>query len=127
MKRLKELTGDDEAKFRNYFKMLETLGDNRDLQANLDEAKAMLTEVDVKKFASYNWGFCAGFKQGFEQGFEQGLEKGIKQGIEQGDIKRALSVAKKLLQKNQMSNEDIADITSLPIAQIEALSRDLMN
>jgi flagellar biosynthesis/type III secretory pathway protein FliH len=111
--------------------MLETLGDNRDLQANLDEAKAMLTEVDVKKFASYNWGLRAGVEKGIEQGIEQGIEKGIEQGIkkgiEQGDIKRALSVAKKLLQKNQMSNEDIADITSLPIAQIEALSRDLMN
>ena len=103
VKRLKELTGDDEAQFRNYFKMLETLGDNRDLQANLDEAKEMLTEVDVKKFASYNWGLRAGIEE------------------------HALSVAKKLLKKNQMSNEEIADITSLSVEKIQALRENLMH
>lgn len=40
--RLRQLTADNEQAFRNYYEMLETLADNRDLQANLDEAKICL-------------------------------------------------------------------------------------
>lgn len=54
--RLRELMGEDESGFRNYFEMLETLAENRDLQTNIEEAEKMLTEVDITKFASYRWG-----------------------------------------------------------------------
>jgi len=53
VRRLKELSGDDEQSFRNYYEMLETLADNRDLQTQLDEAKQMLTQVDITRFSSY--------------------------------------------------------------------------
>lgn len=107
--RLKELTGDDEAQFRNYFRMLETLGDNRNLQPNLDEAKAMLTEVDVKKFASYNWGL------------KDGVEQGMQQGMQQGQLAERIRLAQQLIRKNILSENDIAELTELSLAEIEKL------
>ncbi|MBJ6609812.1 MAG: DUF4351 domain-containing protein [Candidatus Thiothrix moscowensis] len=74
--RLRELMGEDERGFRNYFEMLETLAENRDLQPNIEEAEKMLTQVDVTRFASYKWGMRDGFDKGVEQGIEQGIEQG---------------------------------------------------
>ena len=79
--RLRELMGEDESGFRNYFGMLETLAENRDLQPNLDEAEKMLTQVDVTKFASYGWGMRAGIEKGRHEGIEEGIEKGRHEGI----------------------------------------------
>ena len=61
--RLRELTGENEQRFRNYYEMLETLGDNRDLHAHLVEAKNMLTQVDITRFSTYRWGLEAGIQQ----------------------------------------------------------------
>ncbi|MEZ5447479.1 MAG: hypothetical protein R3E89_00030 [Thiolinea sp.] len=99
VQRLKELTGENEARFRNYYEMLETLADNRDLQTNLDEAKNMLTQVDVTRFSTYRWGMQAGL--------EQGLEKGL----EQGAYAKACETARKMLQKNAFTLEEIAELT----------------
>ena len=52
MLRLRELPGENENGFRNYFEMLETLAQNRDLQPRIEEAEKMLTEVDMTQFAS---------------------------------------------------------------------------
>lgn len=77
--RLRELMGEDERGFRNYFEMLETLAENRDLQPNIEEAEKMLTQVDVTRFASYKWGMRDGFDKGVEQGIEQGKRVAILQ------------------------------------------------
>ena len=95
VKRLQELLQDDERGFRNYFEMLETLSENRHLQPNIDEAKNMLTEIDIKKLPSYNWGV------------EQGIEKGTFQ------------VAKQLLPL--MDDTAIASVTGLSIDTIKSL------
>ncbi len=111
--RLRELMGDDERGFRNYFEMLETLAENRDLQPQLEEVEKMLTEVDVTKFASYRWGM----RDGLQQGIEQGIEKGIRE----GELKKAQEVARNLLQLGVISEEDIARIAGLPLDAIQKL------
>lgn len=111
--RLRELMGDDESGFRNYFEMLETLAENRDLQPQLEEVEKMLTEVDVTKFASYRWGM----RDGLQQGIEQGIEKGIRE----GELKKAQEVARNLLQLGVISEEDIARIAGLPLDAIQKL------
>ncbi|WP_020560054.1 hypothetical protein [Thiofilum flexile] len=119
VKRLKELTGDNEARFRNYYEMLETLADNRDLQAQLDEAKHMLTQVDVTRFSTYRWGLQAGLEQGREQGHEQGLEQGAQL--------KATEMAKKLITKGLFEIADIADLTGLTVDEVQTLKDTLLH
>lgn len=99
--RLRELMGEDESGFRNYFEMLETLAENRDLQPNIEEAEKMLTEVDVTKFASYRWGLRAG--------------------VEQGRIEGKKEVARSLLQLGILSDEEIARTTGLALEEVQRL------
>ncbi|MBJ6611758.1 MAG: hypothetical protein JG718_15470 [Candidatus Thiothrix moscowensis] len=105
--------GDDESGFRNYFEMLETLAENRDLQPNIKEAEQMLTQVDVTKFASYSWGMRDGIKQGIEQGIEQG--------IGQGRMEKAREIAKGLLALGILQDGDIANITGLSLEAVQSL------
>ena len=109
--RLHELTGDDEQRFRNYYQMLETLAENRDLQTNLAEAKDMLTQVDVTRFSTYRWGLEAGIKQ------MQALldEKTVAlQRLQQG--------VRQLLLTNTMSHQQIADLFQLSLSEVEAIA-----
>lgn len=122
--RLKELTDDDESRFRNYFEMLETLADNRDLQPQLDEAKQMLTQVNVKKFASYNWGLQDGIEQGIERGLEQGIERGIERGEYIGKQSHARQVAIKLLALGTFKLSQIADIAGLTPEEVEQIQQN---
>jgi hypothetical protein len=101
VKRLHELLDDNEKGFRDYFQMLETLSDNRQLQSHIDEAKNMLTEIEIEKLPSYRWGES------------KGLEKGIEKGIEK--------VAKQLLPI--MDDRTIAKMTGLSLAEVEQLRR----
>ena len=107
VKRLHELLKDDERGFRNYFEMLETLSENRRLQPNIDEAKHMLTEVDIQKLPSYNWGL------------EKGLEKGREEGLEQGARHNSQRIARQLLPV--MDNQQIAEITGLSLDEIHRM------
>ncbi|WP_020560022.1 hypothetical protein [Thiofilum flexile] len=137
--RLKELTAEDESSFRNYFEMLETLADNRDLQSHLHEAKQMLTQVNVKKFASYNWGLQDGLLQGIEQGIEKGIEQGIEQGkqlglqegkqlgLEEGQLLKARAIARKLLSAGTFSLEQIVEFAELPLEEVLQLQRERSN
>jgi len=105
VKRLYELLEDDEKGFRNYFKMLETLSQNRYLQANIYEAKQMLTRMDVKKSPTYNWGH----------------EDGLLEGIEEGKLKGIEEVAVNLLP--MMNDSNIARMTGLSIERVQALRK----
>ncbi|OQX11941.1 MAG: hypothetical protein BWK73_16240 [Thiothrix lacustris] len=115
--RLRELMGDDERGFRNYFEMLETLAENRDLQPNIKEAEQMLTQVDVTKFASYSWGM----RDGIEKGIEKGRQEGIEKGRLEGELKKAQEVARNLLQLGVIPEEDIARIAGLPVEEVQKL------
>lgn len=72
---------------------------------NIEEAEKMLTEVDMTKFASYQWG----------------MKAGIERGIEQGERKKALDIARNLLQLGTLSDEDIADTAGLSIEDVQQL------
>ncbi|QQZ29509.1 hypothetical protein HMY34_12395 [Thiothrix subterranea] len=115
--RLRELMGEDERGFRNYFEMLETLAENRDLQPNIKEAEQMLTQVDVTKFASYSWGMRDGIEKGIEKGIEQGIERGRKE----GEFKKAQEVARSLLQLGVIPEADIARIAGLSLEEVQKL------
>ncbi|MBU0654555.1 MAG: DUF4351 domain-containing protein [Gammaproteobacteria bacterium] len=71
--RLKALLYEDERRFGEYFSMLERLAENRSLQQHIKEAKDMLTQVDVTKFASYQWGREDGLREGREEGQKEGI------------------------------------------------------
>ena len=58
-----------------------------------------------------------------DESFAQGLEQGIEQGIEQGAYQKSLETAEKLLAIN-LSVEQIAQITGLPLATIETLKNE---
>lgn len=70
--RLLELTGDNQAEFRDYLMMLEILASNRNLNELLQEEETMLNQVKYSDLPSYK----IGMKQGLEKGLELGLEKG---------------------------------------------------
>ncbi len=114
--RLHELTGDDEQRFRNYYQMLETLAENRDLQTNLAEAKDMLTQVDVTRFSTYRWGLEAGIKQ-----MEALVEE--KEAARQATLKQLYQGVRQLLLMNTLTYQQIADVFQLSLAEVEAIAR----
>jgi len=66
--RLDQLTGENEAEFRNYFSMMEILSTNRDLEKLLKEEEKMLSQVKLSELPSYEIGMEAGMQQGMQQG-----------------------------------------------------------
>lgn len=111
--RLHELTGDDEQRFRNYYQMLETLAENRDLQSNLAEAKDMLTQVDVTRFSTYRWGLEAGIKQmqSLLDEKDATLQRLQQQGVRQ------------LLMMNTLTHQQIADLFQLTLEEVDAIAK----
>ncbi|MCB1622836.1 MAG: hypothetical protein KDI44_19130 [Thiothrix sp.] len=114
MLRLRELPGENENGFRNYFEMLETLAQNRDLQPRIEEAEKMLTEVDMTQFASY--------KRGLRVGIEQGREQAREEGREEGSRLVRVRVARELLPL--LDDQTIAQATGLNVEVVAALRRD---
>ena len=64
VRRLKQLLGADEKRFREYMTMLEILSENRGLKPQVVEAQRMLTQVDIKQLPSYSIGFEDGESTG---------------------------------------------------------------
>lgn len=71
----------------------------------------MLTQVDVTKFASYQWGR--------EDGLKEGLEKGIEKGKEQGILLERARLARQLI--GLLDDKTIAEKTGLPEEEISKL------
>ncbi|MCM1100700.1 MAG: Rpn family recombination-promoting nuclease/putative transposase [Clostridium sp.] len=70
-------------------------------------------------------GIQQGLEQGIQQGLEQGIQQGLEQGIQQGMEQSKRQMALRMLQKNQLSKEEIALYTDLTIQQLEILEKDL--
>ena len=121
--RLHELTGDDEQRFRNYYQMLETLAENRDLQTNLAEAKDMLTQVDVTRFSTYRWGLEAGIKQMEALVEEKDKEKLQALREKEEALQRLQQGVRQLLLMNTLTYQQIADVFQLSLAEVEAIAR----
>ena len=60
------------------------------------------------------------YENGFERGHEAGLQVGLQQGIEQGAYQKALETAQKLIARGY-EPEDIADLSGLPLSQVQEL------
>ncbi|MEM6406122.1 MAG: hypothetical protein AAF669_05990 [Pseudomonadota bacterium] len=103
IKRLYDLTQDNEADFRRYFHMLEVLGKNRDLSAQIQETRQMLTDFNIEELPSYQYVL--------ERGMERGMERGIKQGMQQ--------TAAQLI--GRLDDQEIANICQLPLTEVQAL------
>lgn len=132
--RLRQLTADNEQAFRNYYEMLETLADNRDLQANLDEAKNMLTQVDITRFASYRWGVEATMRQLQPLLDEKDQALLNKERLLQAEQKRVEEEKQRvrrgvqqLAQMNTLTHQAIADIFQLSLAEVESILADQAN
>jgi len=107
IQRLFFLTQNDSYAEGKYFKMLEVLSTNRDLEEQIKEGEKMF-KVDIERLPS------------FQIGEERGLERGLEQGREQGRKENSKEIAKKLL----VNNIDIAfivDMTGLNIIEVEKL------
>ncbi len=112
----------------------------RDYDSSISDAKEDGIEIGLKKGLKQGKregikegikkgiekGIKQGFKQGIEQGIEkgiekgieQGIEKGIEQGIEKGINQEKIETTKKLLKLNNMSIEQISQITNISIDEI---------
>ena len=90
-----------------------------------DYTKALEQEIEsVRKNEKWRLDYMTlqmKYQEKYEQGMEQGIEKGMEQGIEQGKRQMAL----RMLKKNQLSIEDIANYTGLMEEQVEALKEEL--
>jgi predicted transposase/invertase (TIGR01784 family) len=68
-------------------------------------------------------GIQVGIQQGIQQGIERGIEQGIQKGISEGAEQKAIETAKNLLTMN-LSLEQIAQATSLPLEKIQELEQE---
>ena len=108
VRRLKELTGSDDKRFREYTTMLEILSENRDLQAQVQEAEKMLTEIDIKRLPSY------------AIGFEAGEAEGEARGEARGRAAEKQAIARRLLQRFDATQ--VADLLGLGVDEVERMA-----
>ena len=126
--RLRELTGENAQRFRNYYEMLETLADNRDLQANLDEAIKMLTQVDITRFSTYRAGVMqtrAEFEPLLaEKELALQREREEKQKVQEKQ-QALLEGVKQLIALNTLSHQAIADLFKLSLEDVETIANEM--
>ena len=60
------------------------------------------------------------YENGFDRGHEAGLQVGLQQGLERGAYQTKLETAQKLIARGY-EPEDIADVTGLPLSQVQEL------
>ncbi|WP_071316739.1 hypothetical protein AWH56_27015 [Anaerobacillus isosaccharinicus] len=63
-------------------------------------------------------------QEALEKGLEEGREKGRIEGREEGREEGRNSIVKQMLQKG-VSDETVADLTGVPLEEIEAIKRQL--
>ena len=86
-----------------------------------DYTKALEQEIEsVRKNEKWRLDYMT-LQMKYQEKYEQGMEQGIEKGIEQGKRQMAL----RMLKKNQLSIEDIANYTGLMEEQVEALKEEL--
>jgi hypothetical protein len=107
LKRLKELTKDDEFNFKRYVLMLEELSENRNLQKLIKQGEEMITDFDYTKLPS------------FDIGLQKGMQKGMQKGIEEGEKVIILNMANKGL-----DIKTISELTSLPQDKIKTFLKE---
>ncbi len=107
LKRIQELTKDDDIEYQNYLEKVTILSTNRELEEHVKKGAEMLA-VDIEKIPFYQDGKAMGIKEGIELGLEKGIQL----------------VAIQMLKLN-FDVETICKSTNLPIEKIEKLKKDL--
>jgi predicted transposase YdaD len=79
LKRIKELTQNDDREYKNYLKKVTVLSTNRDLEENVKKGADMLS-IDIEKIPFYQDGLKKGIQDGLKKGIQEGIEKGIEKG-----------------------------------------------
>jgi len=74
--------------------------------------------------ASMDYQFNQGMEVGIEKGVEIGIEKGVEIGVDEGMDKKARITARKLIKKG-MENEEVAEITELPLSEIVKIRNEM--
>ena len=103
LKRIRELTKNDDVEYRNYLEKVTILSTNRDLEENVKQGAKMLT-VDIEKIPFY----------------QDGLKEGIREGIQNGVKKVAISML-----KLNVDLEIIQKATGLTLEEIEKLRQKI--
>lgn len=121
--RLRMLFRDDEQGFSNHFAMLEILAQNRDLEQEIQETKEMLTQIDVTRFASYQWGWEAAMEK-MQEALQQ-KERQVREALQQKERqeKQLKSAAAHLLAMKTLDNQAIADLLGLPLETVAEIAR----
>ena len=70
--------------------------------------------------AKYDYKMDIAVKQ--EEAYEDGLNAGLKQGIEQGRVQGLEQTAINLLKMHKLTNEQIAQVTGLPLEKVLELA-----
>ena len=60
-----------------------------------------------------------------EQGISQGVERGIEQGISQGIEQEKIDSARRMIENNKLSLEEIVFYSGLALEQVQELKKDI--
>ncbi|MBE0469752.1 MAG: hypothetical protein IBX55_09635 [Methyloprofundus sp.] len=107
LNKLLHLTQRSSSEQREYISMLEILANNRSLDIDIQQEFEMLN-LEIEQLPSYRIGM------------KRGESEGELRGEKRGEKIKAILIAKKLLGTG-MSIEQIAEITELPLNELEAL------
>lgn len=109
LQRLRELTGDNESRMRDYLRMLEILSTNRSLERIIEEEQKMLSQVDQTRLPS--------FRIGMEQGLQQGELLLLKRQIQRrfGPVASGQEARLEQLDRDRLEQlgEDLFDFTRI--------------
>jgi predicted transposase/invertase (TIGR01784 family) len=83
------------------------------------EEKAWAYHLSMDRAEADYWN---GLELAEEKGRNKGLLEGLEDGRKQGRQEQALSAARKMLAVHLGTHEQIADITGLPLAEVEKLA-----
>lgn len=132
--RLRLLLHNDDKGFLDYFSMLEMLGQNRDLEQQLKETKNMLTQIDVSRLPSYQWGWEDAQKELEAVLAEKDTALQEKDTLLQQTLQEKQSALQekeqqttRLVRKMHLSGMDaatIADLLEMPLAEVVALFKN---
>lgn len=104
VRRLRDLTAENESRFREYMRMLEILSTNRGLDKLIEEEQSMLSQVDQTRLPSYR----IGMKKGEEWGMEKGMKKEAINLLQRQLTRRFGSLDETTLQR--LNNADVAQL-----------------
>ena len=121
VKKLEELTGNNETQFREYISMMEVLSGNRGYQELIKESEEMLSQVKLTDLPSYQIVKERGIKQEAVSSKKRYTRK-IEEGKREGKTEEKMQITKNLL--DILDDETIATKTGLDLEIIKKLRLD---